>query len=197
LALETVDDPAALTLLRRYEAASVAVGVWDMTTDIGIACFMCSIVERQFDPFRRIGVSRGYGCHADRGVALCRALSEAAKSRLTHITGSRDDIQAPDFDALRAEASIRSAQRLLTGAAGARAFHAVPTRHCVTFEEDLAWTEGRLESAGVARLAYVDLSRQGSPFSVVRVVVPGLEGAPSAHGYVPGARARAVAEEAA
>lgn len=197
LLLETVDDVSALTLLRRFEAAGVAVGVWDMTTDIGMACFMCSIVEREFEAFRRIGLSRGYGCHADRGVALCRALSEAAQSRLTHITGSRDDIQAPDFDAIRAEANIRSAQRLLVGSMGVRSFHDVPTRHAATFEEDLAWTEARLESAGVARLAYVDLSREGRPFSVVRVVIPGLEGAPSAHGYVPGARARALEEQAA
>jgi YcaO-like protein with predicted kinase domain len=197
VSLDTVDDPAALTLLRRYDAAGVAVGVWDMTTDIGIASFSCSIVEREFDPFRRIGMARGSGCHADRGVALCRALSEAAQSRLTHITGSRDDIQEPDFDAIRSEANIRSAQRWLVGAPGERSFHEVPTRQRATFEEDLAWTEVQLEGAGVARMAYVDLSREGDPFAVVRVVIPGLEGAPHAHGYVPGARARALAERAA
>lgn len=197
LDLDTVDDPAALSLLQRYEAAAVAVGVWDMTTDVGVACFACSIVERELEPFRRVGLARGYGCHADRGVALCRALSEAAQSRLTHITGSRDDIQAADFDAIRAEANVRSAQRLLVGVAGTRRFRDVPTRQSATFEADLEWTEARLEAASVARLAYVDLSRAGKPFSVVRVVIPGLEGAPSAHGYVPGARARAVAEQAA
>ena len=161
LALDTVDDASALTLLGRYEAAGVAVGVWDMTTDIGLACFMCSIVERELDPFRRIGLARGYGCHADRGVALCRALSEAAQSRLTRITGSRDDIQAPDFDAIRCEGAIRDAQRLIAGATGTRRFDEVPTRHAPTFEDDLAWTEARLESAGVGRLAYVDLWREG------------------------------------
>jgi len=197
LALETVDDASALALLRRYDAAGIAVGVWDMTTDIGIPCFVCSIVERQFDPFRRVGLARGYGCHADRGVALCRALSEAAQSRLTHITGSRDDIQAPDFDAMRDEANIRGAQRLLASAPGERSFREAPTQHAATFEEDLAWTEARLESAGVARLAYVDLSRGGQPFSVVRVIIPGLEGAPHAHGYVPGARALSLAGQAA
>lgn len=197
VSLATVDDPAALALLRRYEAAGVAVGVWDMTTDIGVASFACSIVEREFEPFRRVGLARGYGCHADRGVALCRALTEAAQSRLTTITGSRDDIQVQDFEAFRSEASIRSAQRLLLGATGTRSFHDAPTRLSATFEADLAWTEARLEGAGMSRIAYVDLSREGEPFSVVRVVIPGLEGASHAHGYVPGARAHALAEPAA
>ena len=35
--------------------------------------------------------AHGYGCHPAREVALSRALTEAAQSRLTHIAGSRDD----------------------------------------------------------------------------------------------------------
>jgi ribosomal protein S12 methylthiotransferase accessory factor len=34
----------------------------------------------------------GSGAHPDPGVALSRAITEAAQSRLTHISGSRDDI---------------------------------------------------------------------------------------------------------
>jgi ribosomal protein S12 methylthiotransferase accessory factor len=34
----------------------------------------------------------GYGAHLDADVALSRAISEAAQSRLTHISGARDDL---------------------------------------------------------------------------------------------------------
>ena len=33
----------------------------------------------------------GSGCHADRDVALLRAITEAAQSRLTRISGARED----------------------------------------------------------------------------------------------------------
>ena len=34
----------------------------------------------------------GYGAHLDADIALSRAISEAAQSRLTHISGARDDV---------------------------------------------------------------------------------------------------------
>ncbi len=39
----------------------------------------------------------GFGCHADRDVALSRALTEAAQARLTVISGARDDIGAGGY----------------------------------------------------------------------------------------------------
>ena len=39
----------------------------------------------------------GFGCHLDADVALNRAISEAAQSRLTEIAGSRDDLRARDY----------------------------------------------------------------------------------------------------
>ena len=48
----------------------------------------------------------------------------------------------------------------------------------------------RLRQVGTSHVAAIDLAEAGLPFSVVRVVVPGLEGYPHNAGYVPGARAR-------
>lgn len=39
----------------------------------------------------------GFGCHLDTDIALSRAITEAAQSRLTEIAGSRDDIRARDY----------------------------------------------------------------------------------------------------
>lgn len=40
----------------------------------------------------------GYGAHLDADVALCRALSEAAQSRATVISGARDDVSAAVYE---------------------------------------------------------------------------------------------------
>jgi ribosomal protein S12 methylthiotransferase accessory factor len=104
--LSTVDDPGCREVLNKYEVAGVAVFVWDITSNIGVPAFSCTIVDRDPNPNRPIAPMGGYGCHPSRGVALLRALTEAAQSRLTVITGARDDVRAdaggPDEDFLAA-----------------------------------------------------------------------------------------------
>ena len=39
-----------------------------------------------------MGLFAGYGAHLSRNIALSRALTEAVQSRLTFISGSRDDL---------------------------------------------------------------------------------------------------------
>ena len=93
LDLASVDEPDCRALLARYEAADIAVRVWNVTTDIGIAAFVCEIRDLSADdPQRADCAFQGSGCHADRAIALVRALTEAAQARLTYITGIRDDL---------------------------------------------------------------------------------------------------------
>jgi ribosomal protein S12 methylthiotransferase accessory factor len=68
------------------------VAVWDITTDVGVAAFQCLAVE-QTSEIRHIGI--GAACHPSRGIALSRAVLEAAQVRTTYIIGSREDIEPP------------------------------------------------------------------------------------------------------
>ncbi len=194
LQLDSIDGNAAL-LLQRFERAGVGVALWDVTTDVGVAAYFCSIVEKELEPFRPVGMARGFGCHGDRQVAVCRALTEAAQSRLTRISGSRDDLQKADFGALREPENIALHQRQLAEPQS-RPFSAAPNMRFETFEEDLRWLLERLRASGLDDILYVDLSAEGMPFHVVRVIIPGLEGAPDVPGYVAGKRAQTVAQGA-
>ena len=64
--------------------------MWDMTSDVGIPVYCCSIKDT--NPFGPIQSFGGSGCHLSKEIALSRALTEAAQSRLTFIAGSRDDL---------------------------------------------------------------------------------------------------------
>jgi YcaO-like protein with predicted kinase domain len=193
VSVSTVDDPRCRELLEKYAAADVAVGIWDVTSDVGIATYFCSIVERELNPFHRIGQANGSGCHLDRAEALKRALTEAAQSRLTRIAGSRDDLQREDVEQLRSEAAILRRQSLLQGHAGAaRHFHEAPSFTTDSLDADAELVVRRLEEVELGPPLYVDLSSPDLPVHVVRVIVPGLEGVADAPGYVPGARAAAL-----
>jgi YcaO-like protein with predicted kinase domain len=191
--LDSVDDPSARELLERYRKACIDVAVWDVTSDVGVPTFYCAIFESRLDPFRRVGKATGYGCHLDRGVALCRALTEAAQSRLTRITGSRDDLQRNDLRNIRSERAIERQRAELAGyGPERRAFREAPSRFFASAEQDVAWLIERLAAVRCEHAYRVDLSRPEYPVHVVRVIVPGLEGASELPGYLPGERARAL-----
>ena len=98
--LSSVDGMRALPLLARYEEANIPIAVWDITSDLGLATFYAAIGGAGGDG--HVGI--GSGTHLDRDAALTRALTEAAQTRMTYVTGSRDDLAGDEFeDAGRAE----------------------------------------------------------------------------------------------
>jgi len=190
--LATIDDADARSILDRFAAADVDAIVWETTTDVGIPSFLCRIADAAPDPDDPTPPSRGMGCHPSRAIALVRALTEAAQSRVTLITGSRDDAGAATYDAARARAAQRDFDVVRAEPAGARSFLDAPTRDAASIADDVAWEAERLAAAGLGAPLVVDLTRAGIGVPVVRVIVPGLEAVHDAPGYVPGARARRV-----
>jgi YcaO-like protein with predicted kinase domain len=191
----TITDDLGCMLLSRFERAGVAVGIWDATSDVSVPTVLCDVIDRETNSFRPIGSARGAGCHVDPAVALSRALTEAAQSRLTRIAGSRDDLQATHVDAHRAPAKIAADRaRILApfepGAQLGAAFGVA--NDYATFEDELAYLRERIEAVGAGPVLIIELSDSGRPFSVLRVIVPGLEGSSDHPGYRPGRRALAV-----
>jgi len=172
--LTTVCDRDCLELLAAYERAGVAVGLWDMTSDVGIAAVRAVIVDRDQNTFRPVPPAEGFGCHPVREVAAARALSEAAQARLTLITGSRDD-NLPHLFSEGTEAGFMLRTRKELSVRGERAFTSLPTRENLDLEADLSTVLHGLKQAGLEQVIVVDLTKPGIDVPVVRVVVPGLE----------------------
>ena len=182
--LDTVDDPACREVLDKYERAGVMVGVWDSTTDIGLPCFECGIVDRENKGMRDLYSAGGSGCHPAREIALLRALTEAAQSRAACISGSRDDLFRSVYDRAMSPEAIESLRsRLADGRAG-RDFRSVPTWPGETLDEDVAWELKRLQAIGLQHVIVVDLTKPEFGLPVARVIIPGLE----AKGVVPNCR---------
>ena len=190
--LDTVDDRGCRLLLDACERAGVGVVAWDLTTDVGLPVFSVTIVDRRADALRRLPAAIGGGCHPDRAVALSRALTEAAQSRLTLIAGSRDDCPPAYYRRIR-DAEAIGAHLAVLAAGGRRSFADVAHVPAASVDADVAHELDRLRAAGIEQAILVDLTRPDAGVPVVRMVVPGLEGwtdkvAPA----VPGARRRAL-----
>jgi len=191
LDLSTVDDELCAAVLGRLTAAELEVAVWDVTTDVGVPAFQCLLADRTGE-IEHLG--QGAGCHPMREVALLRALTEAVQVRTTYIVGSREDISSSDYLRSTLEARLRSAAALMRAVPRSRSFQETPRVWFEDFEAEVAWLLERLAGAGVRQALMVDLTRPEFGIPVVRAVIPGLEGSDHHAGYVPGPRARAVAE---
>jgi ribosomal protein S12 methylthiotransferase accessory factor len=188
--LATVDDPLCRGVLDSFARAQLAVRVWDVTSDVGIACFYCLVVGRGDDP---ADPELGSGCHVAREVALLRALTEAAQARITYITGARDDFSADDYSSEGRARRWRECQEALETSPPRRDFRAVPTLATERLDEDVAWMLERLQAVGSEEVVVVDLTKAEFGIPVARVLVPGLEGPDKGDrvDYVPGPRALA------
>lgn len=183
----SIEMPAAQDLIARFDRAGVQVALWDATSDIGLPVFAClalddASVGAGSDP------ELGTGCHADREVAILRALTEAAQARTTFIAGSRDDFDPLAFDPA-ARRRRTAAARQWFAVPGRRDWREAPSFAGEDFAADLTATLGRLRERGLDRVVWVDLTRPDIGLPVVRVVVPGLEG-PHQADCLPGIRAR-------
>ncbi len=168
LDLKHVDEPCD-SLLERFAAAGVSVAVRDLGDLAHVPCFDAIIWSRSL-PF----CFTGSGCHPDAGVALSRALTEAAQSRLTLIAGTRDDIHDDIYRTISSRRDLRNPLDDIPS----------PTRTWSEVSKSSQLTASHFEDievlvAAVRRNALhaplvVDLTRPELGIPVVRVLAPGL-----------------------
>jgi ribosomal protein S12 methylthiotransferase accessory factor len=111
----------------------------------------------------------GWGCHTNPAIALARALTEAAQSRLTTIAGSRDD----DEGLVRNRSATAGPPPL--GPATGQVLHwpELDDRSGVTLHEDVGNLTAAITAAtGREPIRFVLPSPTGVP--VVKVIAPGL-----------------------
>jgi ribosomal protein S12 methylthiotransferase accessory factor YcaO len=167
--LETLPD-VALRLTRQFESAGIRVVIRDITSDVEVPTFVAAGWETP--GLDRIHFHSGLGAHPDARVAVTRALTELAQSRLTIFQGVREDI---DSVARRDGVVDRPSQSLWLSNGPLKPFDAVPTFRSHDILQDIRHMSRQIQSAGLQQVIAVDLTRSDLGLPVVKVVVPGLE----------------------
>lgn len=168
-------DPVVDGLLSKIENAGLELRLFDMTSDIGIACFVAflgstSIASRS--NLRFIDVTKGTGAHLYPARAAIRAITEAVQSRLTYISGARDDIYPDTFERLLPE-EIR-----YYFSAEPKPLPQRKTMDHGSLEDMFDSVIEHLKIASIGSVIVVPLTPTDFPFSVVKVLVPDLENPP-------------------
>ncbi|MFA4861562.1 YcaO-related McrA-glycine thioamidation protein [Methanoregula sp.] len=171
--LTDIDDPALAEMLKKFADAQVEVKVRDITSDIGIptiAAVSDDVLLK--DPSL---LTIGIGTHTNARIAVMRALTEVAQSRLTQIHGAREDTTLAE---LRKKMGYERAKRIngyWYKDNGTVPYRDVPSADSDDFATDIQLIIERLADKGLDRVIVVDLTREEIGVPVVRVIVPGLE----------------------
>jgi ribosomal protein S12 methylthiotransferase accessory factor len=176
--MQSIRDPVCRPLVEKCLSAGLEIFIWHATVNIEIPVFTCTIIDRRnTTPYPQ--QASGYGCHPIATIALARAITEAAQSRATHISGLREDLTWS-----------RYREEFPSEAPGNRAALAKMASQPATvdFGKLCAESEGmsldlpsllqeilkRLGNANLRSAIVVDLA-ENEVFSVVFVCVPDLE----------------------
>ena len=189
---ELKSRPLVAHVLDLCDRADVRVVAYDSTADTNVPTHVAIAYDRTD---HGVGLMKGSGAHLDPEIAALRAITEALQARLNFIAGSRDDIFRSAFS--RARANWRPMREKLENAFDVNSPQARfgKSRAATTFEEDVHRLLANIRNAGLEHVVVFDLTPDGFPVHVIRVVVPGMEGYMH-HGYRPGPRASAFAGKA-
>ncbi|HEX3762695.1 MAG TPA: YcaO-like family protein [Kofleriaceae bacterium] len=174
LVLDSIPDPTCRALIERIAAAGARVFVWDVAdpaSPAGIAVIGAAIMEDPGEPaWRTLGFYQGFGAHWQPEIAIARALTEAAQTRLTYIAGARDDFFPHDYArATDPELLAGLWQRFSAPCDEPVGFDELPRRAARTLGdavEQLVATQRQVIA--------VDLTHPALGVPVVKVLVPGL-----------------------
>ena len=179
--ISSLDSPQVSGLDSAVRSAGLHLRLFDITSDVKIPTFYATVSPPPDG--REVGwlhfdLTSGMGSDADPARAAAAAIAEALQSRLTTISGARDDYQ-PGIYAMPIEADILVYPR------------AEPIRRASLdgqpSRDRLDFILGRLRSAGLDSAIVVPL-QDNEDFAVAKVIVPGLELPPGARAVPYGER---------
>jgi len=160
-------------MLAKFDRAGVEVILRDITSDIKIPTFAAASDDARLkDPAL---LTLGMGTHTCARIAMLRALTEVAQSRLTQIHGAREDTTVADLRRRMGYDRVRRMNRRYYEFDRTIDYGAIRSCDTDDFLDDISCMVGALARQGLDRVIVCDLTRPEIGTPVVRVIVPGLE----------------------
>jgi ribosomal protein S12 methylthiotransferase accessory factor YcaO len=170
---------AVTGLMQNFQHAGLRPVVRDITSDFGIPSVMAVVADDSVPGFPQ--AHGGMGAHPNARIAVLRALTELAQSRAVDIQGVREDLKPAGIQVHPADRKLQRVQKvqpqrwMLQQAGVERSFDELASVDNEDIADDIRLTISRLAQNGIERVIVVDFSEPHAVFSVVRVLIPGLE----------------------
>ncbi|HET9621363.1 MAG TPA: YcaO-like family protein [Kofleriaceae bacterium] len=174
LVLDSIPDRTCRAIVEQITAAGARLYVWHLTAglvdDPALCVIGAAIMEDPREPaWRTLGFYQGFGAHWRPEIAIARALTEAAQTRLTYIAGARDDFFPIDYARATDPDLLAELWQRFSGPCDAPVvFDDLPARAAATLGEAI---EAMIGDA--PQVIAVDVTHPALGVPVVKVIVPG------------------------
>jgi ribosomal protein S12 methylthiotransferase accessory factor len=168
------EDEALTALAAQIAGAGMHLRLFDITTNVGVPVFFATVSpapDTDMRKWKHFDLASGSGCHPLPARAAIRAVTEAVQSRLTLISGARDDFD-PDLYVAKLKPDLLAYIHAEPGGRRPRPAQALSRGEYFPFILD------RLRSVGARHAIAVSLEAEADGFAVAKVLVPDLENPP-------------------
>lgn len=142
--------------------------------DIDIPVF--SVIIEDLDYKDPLYVSGGYGAHPNKNIALINALNEAALSRVSTISGAREDLEKfrKSKDNMSYE-EFKEKYQYWFECTDLISYDEIQSYEFPTIIEDIGIMVQQLTEAGFKDIIMVDLKTKQIDLPIIKMLVPGME----------------------
>lgn len=172
--IETIDSPLCNRLIVDLQRENIHISIKEITTNIGVPCFVsCGDDQNMVNSYYLNG---GFGCHANRDIALTRSIMELIQTRATIISGAREDISdmrdgnGSDYKKIK-----QTNHRWFSDVDPIQSYISLPTYKMDNLWDELKWLVNSIKAAGLLGPLVANLTQPEVEIPVVRVLIPGLE----------------------
>ncbi|MDP2215816.1 MAG: YcaO-related McrA-glycine thioamidation protein [Methanolobus sp.] len=168
----TAEDGENYELLRRFLDNDIDVKLWLLPHDTEITTVVAATDDvRLMDPALLV---MGAGAHLKPEIAIKRALTEAAQSRVVQIHGAREDTDRESFVRQIGYDRIKRMNRYWYDEGEKVTMNEIKDLSANSPSENIETVLEQL-SRVVNSAVIVDLSRESIPVSVIRAIIPAFE----------------------
>ncbi len=161
-------------LIEKFEKNEIKIIIREITSDLNIPVIAAVSEDLKIKDSALLTI--GFGAHLDPEIAVIRALTEVAQSRLTQIQGAREDTHKADFMRMLGYEKIKKINRhWFSESNNVKELRSIPNMAKRDILEDLMSILPILRKKGLCQVIVVDLTRREVGVPTIRVIVPGLE----------------------
>ncbi len=172
--INTIQDDNLQNLIERIKEKNINISIWDISYNTEIPTYICKLTDLDEEYKNFIRPTFGSGTHLNREIALSRAITEAAQSRVTFISGARDDQYKSVYRTSLSDDFVKSFSKYETNS-GTFSFHERINLNADTFEGDLEILLSTLKKSGLREVVCIDLTREEFSIPVCKVIIPHMQ----------------------
>ncbi|GAA5819738.1 MAG: methanogenesis marker 1 protein [Methanobrevibacter sp. CfCl-M3] len=167
-------NPLINEMLEKFENSNIEIKLMDLTADVDIPTIAASSDDKFLkDPAL---LTFGVGTHLNPEIAILRALTEVAQSRVTQIHGTREDTTRADFMRKAGYQRMKKINKHYFQHDDEKInIKDIKDKSSKSLKENIEISTRELKKASLDKVLCTNLTREEIGVSVVRVIIPEAE----------------------